>query len=53
MVFREQIIVYSQPGALPPAGLASVIEKVGELDMEEVHRQVAEQIKEHKQGGNA
>jgi thioredoxin 1 len=43
MVFRQQIIVFSQPGALPPAGLASVIEKVGELDMDEVRRQVAEQ----------
>ena len=43
MVFRQQIIVFAQPGALPPAGLASVIEKVGELDMDEVRRQVAEQ----------
>ena len=43
MVFRQQIIVFSQPGALPPASLASVIEKVGELDMDEVRRQVAEQ----------
>ena len=55
MVFRQQVVVFSQPGALPPAGLESVIEKVGELDMEEVHRQVAEQIKEQEQeqGGNA
>jgi thioredoxin 1 len=43
MVFRQQIIVFSQPGALPPAALASIIEKVGELDMDEVRRQVAEQ----------
>lgn len=43
MVFRQQIIVFSQPGALPPAALASVIEKVAELDMDEVRRQVAEQ----------
>jgi thioredoxin 1 len=42
MVFREQIIVFSQPGALPPAALKTVIEKVGELDMEDVRRQVAE-----------
>jgi len=28
---------------LPPAGLASVIEKVVELDMDEVRKQVAEQ----------
>jgi thioredoxin 1 len=43
MVFREQIIVFSQPGALPPASLETVIEKVAELDMDEVRRQIAEQ----------
>ena len=43
MVFREQIIVFSQPGALPPAGLQSVIEKVAALDMDDVRRQIAEQ----------
>ena len=43
MVFREQIIVFSQPGSLPPATLQTVIEKVGELDMDEVRRQVAAQ----------
>ena len=51
MVFREQIVVFSQPGALPPAGLESIIEKVAALDMNEVHRQVAEQSLE--QGGKA
>ena len=50
-IFRQQIIVFSQPGALPPAGLESVIEKVAALDMDEVHRQVAEQAQE--QGGSA
>ncbi|MDH3980658.1 MAG: thioredoxin [Gammaproteobacteria bacterium] len=43
MVFRQQIIVFSQAGSLPPAGLESVIEKVRALDMDEVCRQVAEQ----------
>jgi thioredoxin 1 len=43
MVFREQIIVFSQPGALPPAGLESVLEKVAALDMDDVRRQVAAQ----------
>ena len=43
MIFREQIIVFSQPGSLPPAGLESIIEKVAALDMSEVRRQVAEQ----------
>jgi len=50
MIFRQQIIVFSQPGSLPPAGLQTVIEKVAELDMDEVRRQVAEQAQ--AQGGN-
>ena len=45
MVFREQIVVFSQPGAMAPAGLETVIEKVGELDMDEVRQQVAQQEK--------
>ena len=45
MAFRQQIIVFSQPGALPPAGLATVIEKVAALDIDEVRRQIAEQQK--------
>ncbi|MCG6899946.1 MAG: thioredoxin [Gammaproteobacteria bacterium] len=51
MVFREQIIVFSQPGALPPASLQTVIEKVVELDMDEVRRQIAEH--EEQQEGSA
>ncbi len=43
MVFREQIIVFSQPGALPPAALESVLEKVAALDMDDVRRQIAAQ----------
>jgi thioredoxin 1 len=42
-VFRQQIIVFAQPGALPPAALASIVEKVKVLDMDDVRRQVAEQ----------
>jgi len=53
MVFREQVVVFSQPGALPPAGLESIIEKVAALDMNEVHRQVAEQSQQQEQGGTA
>jgi thioredoxin 1 len=43
MVFRQQIIVFAQPGALPPAALTTIVEKVKELDMDDVRRQVAEQ----------
>jgi thioredoxin 1 len=43
MVFRENVLVFSQPGALPSAALDDLIEKVRALDMEAVHRAVAEQ----------
>lgn len=43
IVLREQVIVFSQPGALPAASLEEVITSVGELDMAEVHRLVAAQ----------
>jgi len=40
MVFREQVGIFSQPGALPPAALDELISKVMELDMKEVHEQI-------------
>jgi thioredoxin 1 len=43
MVFREGVLVFSQPGALPPAALEDLIAQVRALDMAEVHRQVAEE----------
>ncbi len=42
MAFREGILVFAQPGALPPAGLEQVIARVRELDMDDVRRQIAE-----------
>lgn len=46
MIFREQIIVFSQAGAIPPAALEDVLGKVVALDMDDVRRQVAEQATE-------
>ncbi|MGO4785233.1 thioredoxin [Cryobacterium sp. W22_MBD10_FK3] len=43
MAFREGVLVFSQPGALPPAALEQVVTAVKALDMTDVHRQVAEQ----------
>ena len=42
MAFREGVLVFAQPGALPGAALDQLIEAVGALDMADVHRQVAE-----------
>jgi thioredoxin 1 len=49
MAFREGVLVFSQPGALPAPALEELITAVKGLDMEEVHRQVAAQQTE--QGG--
>jgi thioredoxin len=43
MVFREKVILYSQPGALPASALESVVARVKQIDMAEVHRQIAEE----------
>jgi len=43
MAFRDGVLVFSQPGALPAAALEQVIAAVRELDMDDVHRQIEEQ----------
>jgi thioredoxin 1 len=43
MAFREGVLVFSQPGALPAAGLEQVITAVKGLDMAEVHAELARQ----------
>ena len=43
MAFRDGILVFSQPGALPAAGLEQVIAAVRDLDMDDVRRRVAAQ----------
>lgn len=41
MIFRDKIIIFAQPGALPPAALEQVVEKAKALDMETVRREIA------------
>jgi thioredoxin 1 len=43
MAIRDGVIVFAQPGALPESALESLIEKVNELDMDEVRKQLASQ----------
>ncbi len=49
MAFREGILVFSQPGALPAQALEQVIDGVKALDMDDVRRQVAEHQAEQAQ----
>lgn len=46
MAFREQTLVFAQPGALNGSQLEQVIEAVQGLDMDDVRRQMAEAEKE-------
>ena len=43
MVFREQVQLYGEPGALPEQMLEQLIERVLEIDMAEVHAALAAQ----------
>jgi len=43
MVFRDQILLYRDAGALPPAALEDLIQQVRDLDMDDVRAKIAEQ----------
>jgi len=48
IVFREKVIVFQQPGALPGAQLEQVITQAKALDMAKVHAEVAAQPEQQK-----
>ena len=43
MIFRDQVLVYREAGALPAPALENLIQQVKGLDMDDVRRQVAAQ----------
>ncbi|GAB2704327.1 thioredoxin [Nocardia thraciensis] len=43
MAFREGVLVFAQPGALPASALEDLVTQVKALDMDEVRKQIAEQ----------
>jgi thioredoxin len=42
-IFKEQILVFAQPGALPASALDQLIDQVRALDMDKVRADIAEQ----------
>jgi thioredoxin 1 len=50
MIFREQIIVFEQPGALPAAAFEDLIGRVRALDMDRVRLDIAAQEQAANQG---
>ena len=47
MAFRDNVLVYSQAGALPKESLADLVGQVKALDMDDVRRQIAEHEASH------
>jgi thioredoxin 1 len=47
MVLRDRVLLFSQAGALPEAGLQDLIRQVRALDMEQVRAEIAEHEKTH------
>ena len=43
MVLREKVAIFSQPGMLPESALEDIIRQASDLDMAEVHKQIAEE----------
>jgi thioredoxin 1 len=43
MIFREKIIIFSQPGALPASALDQLVEQASKLDMDQVRRDIETQ----------
>ena len=49
MIFRDQVMLYSKPGAIPAAALEDLIKQAQGIDMEDVRRKVAEFNKNKQQ----
>ncbi len=49
MIFREQIVIFSQPGMLPEQAFSELLEKAAELNMDDVRKQIEAESKETEQ----
>ncbi|MBD3386427.1 thioredoxin [candidate division KSB1 bacterium] len=48
-IFRDNILLYKNPGALPENALEDLIKQVRELDMDKVRKEIAEKEAEEKE----
>ena len=48
-LFRESVMLFTQAGAIPAAGLESIIEQARAIDMKKVHEEIAAHQKEHSE----
>ena len=52
MIIREQVVIFSQAGALPESALVDLVQKAAALDMAEIHRQIAQEANERESASN-
>ncbi len=43
MAFRQNILLFSQPGALPEAALIDLVNQIKKLDMDQIRKEIEEQ----------
>ena len=51
MIFRENILIFSQPGSLPAAVLDQIIEKAKALDMDKIRREIEQESADAQKRG--
>ncbi|WP_028358207.1 thioredoxin [Brackiella oedipodis] len=49
MAFRENVLLFNQAGALPPQNFEELIQKIKEVNMQEVHEAIAKQEQQQAQ----
>src|SRR5215213_4830182 len=52
MLFRENVVLFSQAGAIPPDGLESIVSQAQALDMKKVHEEIAAEEKASAKSDN-
>jgi thioredoxin 1 len=52
MIFRDRVLLYAEPGALPEEALEDIITKVKAIDMDDVRRKIAERESAAKTEGS-
>jgi thioredoxin 1 len=50
MAFRDNVLIFNQAGALPKESLLDLVGQIKALDMDEVHKQIAEAEQQQKAG---
>ena len=51
MIFRENILIFSQPGSLPATALDQIIEKAKALDMDKIRREIEQESADAQKRG--